>query len=690
MAELHDLVSRVPGVGMVRAAALSRGGIETLEDFLLQLPFRYEDRSRASSISELVVGERYTFKVKVNRIRRLGHRGRKRVEAVVSDESGELKVVWFRQPYGADSISKGDSILIFGKVVQYDGNPQLVNPVLEKDGGLHLGRLVPIYRRIGKLTPGVLRRLIDACIDLVGEIPESLPSSTRRRLQLTGRHEAIVGIHRPASAVDPSVLNAARSPAHQRLVCEEFLSLQTVLQLQRTQEKKELLGPEMIFDEASVATILEILPFRLTPGQDDALRAILADMKSRVPMHRLLQGDVGCGKTAVAGGALLAAATAGYQAAIMAPTELLARQHSRWLAPWAASKGMNLACLTGTTSSVSKQKILDGLANGDIKILVGTHALLEPEVLFSKLGLAVIDEQHRFGVRQRASLREKGKADHHQCPHLLVMTATPIPRTLELTVYGDLDVCTIDDMPPGRQPVVSQVVPAADWSRVVEMLIETVHRGEQAYVVAPRIKDGDGELSTAVQLQAELKHQLEGVRIGLLHGRQAQDERSSTMESFRAGQIDVLASTTVVEVGVDVSNATLMVIGHAERFGLAQLHQLRGRVGRGSAQATCVFLAHEPLSENAQLRLDAVQSTTDGFELAEKDLSLRGPGELLGTRQAGVTGFRVGDPFRDHKWLEVTCEEAQRLVAAEDDESIDYCQRIQRYWGRQFAMTQTG
>ena len=553
-----------------------------------------------------------------------------------------------------------------------------------------MGRLVPIYRRIGKLTPGVLRRLIDACIDLVGEIPESLPSSTRRRLQLTGRHEAIVGIHRPASAGDPSVLNAARSPAHQRLVCEEFLSLQTVLQLQRTQEKKELLGPEMIFDEASVATILEILPFRLTPGQDDALRAILADMKSRVPLHRLLQGDVGCGKTAVAGGALLAAATAGYQAAIMAPTELLARQHSRWLAPWAASQGMNLACLTGTTSSVSKQKILDGLANGDIKILVGTHALLEPEVLFSKLGLAVIDEQHRFGVRQRASLREKGKADHQQCPHLLVMTATPIPRTLELTVYGDLDVCTIDDMPPGRQPVVSQVVPAANWSRVVEMLIETVHRGEQAYVVAPRIKDGDGELSTAVQLQAELKHQLEGVRIGLLHGRQAQDERSSTMESFRAGQIDVLASTTVVEVGVDVSNATLMVIGHAERFGLAQLHQLRGRVGRGSAQATCVFLAHEPLSENAQLRLDAVQSTTDGFELAEKDLSLRGPGELLGTRQAGVTGFRVGDPFRDHKWLEVTCKEAQRLVAAEDDESIDYCQRIQRYWGRQFAMTQTG
>lgn len=690
MAELHDPVSKVPGVGMVRAAALRRRGIQTVEDLLLQLPFRYEDRSKVSSISELIVGESYTFNVKVNRIRRLGHRGRNRVEAVVSDETGELKVVWFRQPYVADAIAKGDPVSVFGKVVEHDGNPQLVNPVLEKGGGLHLGRLVPIYRRIGKLTPGVLRRLIDACIDLVGEIPESLPDLTRRRLQLAGRHEAVVGIHRPTSTSDPSVLNAARSPAHQRLVCEEFLSLQTVLQLQRTQEKNELLGPEMIFDEASVVAILEALPFRLTRGQDAALWTILADMKSRVPMHRLLQGDVGCGKTAVAGGALLAAATAGYQAAIMVPTELLARQHSRWLAPWAASRGANMECLTGTTSSGSKQQILDGLANGDIKILVGTHALLEPEVLFSKLGLAVIDEQHRFGVRQRASLREKGRADHHQCPHLLVMTATPIPRTLELTVYGDLDVCTIDDMPPGRQPVVSQVVPAANWSRVVEMLVETVHRGEQAYVVAPRIKEGDDELSAAVQLQAELQRQLSGVRIGLLHGRQPQDERSSTMESFRAGQIDILASTTVVEVGVDVTNATLMVIGHAERFGLAQLHQLRGRVGRGSAQATCVFLAHEPLSKNAQSRLEAVQLTTDGFELAEKDLSLRGPGELLGTRQAGVAGLRVGDLFRDHEWLEVTCKEARRLVVAEDDESVEYCQRVRRYWGRRFAMTQTG
>lgn len=690
MAELHDPVNRVPGVGVVRAAALRRRGIQTVEDLLLQLPFRYEDRSKVSSISELIVGESYTFNVEVNRIRRLGYRGRNRVEAVVSDETGELKVVWFRQPYVADAIAKGDSVSVFGKVVEHDGKPQLVNPVLEKGGGLHLGRLVPIYRRIGKLTPGVLRRLIDACIDLVGEIPESLPGLTRRRLQLAGRHEAVVGIHRPTSTADPSVLNAARSPAHQRLVCEEFLSLQTVLQLQRIQEKNELLGPEMIFDEASVAAILEVLPFRLTPGQDAALWTILADMKSRVPMHRLLQGDVGCGKTAVAGGALLAAATAGYQAALMVPTELLARQHSRWLAPWVASRGVNMECLTGTTSSGSKQQILDGLVDGDIKILVGTHALLEPEVLFSKLGLAVIDEQHRFGVRQRASLREKGRADHHQCPHLLVMTATPIPRTLELTVYGDLDVCTIGDMPPGRQPVVSQVVPVANWSRVVEMLVETVHRGEQAYVVAPRIKEGDDELSAAVQLQAELQRQLSGVRIGLLHGRQPQDERSSTMESFRAGQIDVLASTTVVEVGVDVTNATLMVIGHAERFGLAQLHQLRGRVGRGSAQATCVFLAHEPLSKNAQSRLEAVQSTTDGFELAEKDLSLRGPGELLGTRQAGVAGLRVGDLFRDHEWLEVTCKEARRLVMAEDDESVEYCQRIRRYWRRRFAMTQTG
>ena len=450
----------------------------------------------------------------------------------------------------------------------------------------------------------------------------------------------------------------------------------------------------MAFDDSEISAIRETLPFELTTGQDAALRTILADMGGKIPMHRLLQGDVGCGKTAVAGCALLAAATGGYQAVIMAPTEILARQHARTLGPWAASRDVTLECLTGSTGSGSRRRMLGALAAGELDVLVGTHALLEPEVSFSNLGLAVIDEQHRFGVRQRAALRAKGGANQQEgWPHLLVMTATPIPRTLALTVYGDLDVCTIDDMPPGRQPIVSRVLPAADWPRVIERLQETAQRGEQAYVVAPRIEEGeegDDELAAAVRLEADLQRQLPGVHIGLLHGAQSHDEKLAAMEGFMVGEIDVLAATTVVEVGVDVANATLMVVGHAERFGLAQLHQLRGRVGRGSAPSTCLFLAHEPLSAMARARLGAIRSSDDGFVLAEKDLMLRGPGEVLGIRQAGVAGLRVGDPFRDHGWLEATRQEAERLAGAEDDESTDYRRRVRHYWGRRFATVQAG
>ncbi len=689
--ELADPVSRVPGVGPARALSLAGAGIETLEDLLLYLPFRYEDRSSVRPIAGLQVGEKCALEVKVECVRRVGRGRGARVEATVSDDGGALQVVWFRQPYIADSIAKGDTVWLFGQVGEHEGDPQLVNPVLEKGGGLHIGRLVPIYRRIGKLTPGLLRRLIDTCIDLVGSVPESLPAATRRRLGLIGRQAALAGIHRPPDDADPGVWNEARSAAHRRLVCEEFLAFQTALQLQRARATSEVSGRMMRFDEAEIAAIRGVLPFELTAGQDAALRTILADMAASMPMHRLLQGDVGCGKTAVAGCALLAAVTAGYQAAIMAPTEILARQHARTLGTWAASLDVTLECLTGSTGTASRRRILAALRAGELDLLVGTHALLEPEVSFANLGLAVIDEQHRFGVRQRAALRAKGGASPQEgWPHLLVMTATPIPRTLALTVYGDLDLCTIDDMPPGRQRVVSQVVPAADWPRVIETLKETVRRGEQAYVVAPRIDEGDDELAAAVRLEADLQRRLPGVRIGLLHGAQSPDEKLAAMAGFRAGEIDVLAATTVVEVGVDVANATLMVIGHAERFGLAQLHQLRGRVGRGSAPSRCVFLAHEPLSMMARARLEAIRSTDDGFVLAEQDLMLRGPGEVLGIRQAGVAGLRVGDVFHDHEWLEATREEAERLAVAEDTASIAYRRRVRRYWGRRFAAVRAG
>jgi len=385
-------------------------------------------------------------------------------------------------------------------------------------------------------------------------------------------------------------------------VCEEFLAFQTALQLQRPGVGARARGEAKLFDQGTVDAVLRALPFVLTDGQQGAVAEILADMRSAAPMHRLLQGDVGCGKTAVAGCAMLVAASTGCQAAIMAPTEILARQHAESLGPWAASQGLDLECLTGSTPAGERRRIMARLADGDLRLLVGTHALIEPAVSFANLGLAVIDEQHRFGVRQRAALRDKGATGGGSLPDLLVMTATPIPRTLALTVYGDLDVCTIGDMPPGRQKVVSEVVPTAQWKRVVGMLLDTVGRGEQAYVVAPRIEGGDDELAAAVKLQADLRRQLPGVGVGLLHGAQGTEEKFAAMQAFVDGATEVLAATTVVEVGVDVPNATLMVVGHAESFGLAQLHQLRGRVGRGERASTCVFMTHRPLSPMAAAR----------------------------------------------------------------------------------------
>ncbi len=691
---LLEAVTSVAGVGPARAAVLAQAGIETVEDLLLYLPFRYEDRSTVVPVSQVVVGRTCALKVVVERCRRVGRGRGGRVEATVNDKSGKLRVVWFRQPYVADSLHKDDVVWLFGKVGEHEGKPQLANPVFEnadRDAtGLHVGRLVPIYRRIGPLTQGMLRRIMAAAFERITSAPESLPAQTRKALGLVDRYEALRAIHDPPDDADAEAYNAGRSRAHQRLVCEEFLAFQTALQLQRPGTGSRARGEAKHFDLATVEAVLEALPFTLTDGQQVAVEEILADMRSEEPMHRLLQGDVGCGKTAVAGCAMLVAAAAGCQAAMMAPTEILARQHAKSLAPWAASQGLALECLTGSTLATARRRIMARLAGGELRLVVGTHALIEPAVSFTNLGLAVIDEQHRFGVRQRAALCTKGASAGRSEPDLLVMTATPIPRTLALTVYGDLDLCTIGDMPPGRQTVASEVVPTAHWKRVVEMLLDTVARGEQAYVVAPRIEAADDELGAAVKLEADLRRQLPGVGVGLLHGAQGTEEKFAAMEAFVGGETDVLAATTVVEVGVDVPNATLMVVGHAESFGLAQLHQLRGRVGRGDKASSCVFMAHRPLSAMAAARLEAISDITDGFVLAEKDLVLRGPGEVLGTRQAGLAGLRVGDPFRDHGWLEATRSEAKRLTAADDAESRAYRERVVSFWQRRFGLLRAG
>ncbi|MFQ5745062.1 MAG: ATP-dependent DNA helicase RecG, partial [Acidobacteriota bacterium] len=628
----------------------------------------------------LRAGERATVRVKVVCCRLLRRRGGvPRVEARVADESGGLQVVWFRQAYMGE-LEAGARVWLHGLVGQYRGKPQLVNPLVvivqagESGPGdlLHIGGLVPIYSRIGKLGPSLYRQLVAAALQALGEVKESLPGSCRRRLGLIDRGEALRQVHRPPPGAEPELWNGRRSPAHRRLVCEEFLAFQTGLQEQRREAGNGLcyaVGEELQREVAAA------LPFELTRGQSRALREILHDMGRPEPMHRLLQGEVGSGKTAVAGCAMLVAALNGLQTALLVPTEIFAQQQAAALRGWANRLGMRVGCLTAGQPEAQRRRLYQAVASGDLSLIVGTHALLQPDLHFARLGLAVVDEQQRFGVRQRATLRAKGvTADHW--PDLLVMTATPIPRSLALTLYGDLEVCTISDMPAGRQPVRTLMKAPDRWPEVLGLLRAKISGGGQAYVVAPRIASGSEATGAAVTLEAELQRQLPGVAVGLLHGALDPRAKLEAMGEFVAGRTAVLVATTIVEVGVDVPAATLMIVDHAERFGLAQLHQLRGRVGRGDKPATCVLLAHPPLTDVALARLEAMCDNHDGFTLAQRDLELRGPGEVLGSRQSGSFGLRIGDPFRDHEWMLATRREAIRLASAKDREATAYRRRL--------------
>jgi ATP-dependent DNA helicase RecG len=758
--KLDDDVTRVRGIGPRRAEMLAAAGIRTVEDLMLNLPFRYEDRSATAAIGVLEAGLPVTVRAQVKKCRVVrGRRWRARVEATVVDDSGELRVVWFNQPYIANSATVGTDVWLYGPVTTHKDELQMVNPVLEAvsataaeddattnevGGGaaapLHVGRLVPVYRRIADLGPGTLRRLIAAVLAADPVIDETLPDEIRRRLDLLDRPQALRAIHDPPETADPGAWNAARSEAHRRLIFEEFLAFQTTLLMQRHRrdaeavdgapvcggtmacalaadagEEATAVGITRVAETPPVQDILAALPFELTAGQAESLETIFADMTATEPMYRLLQGDVGCGKTAVAACAMLLAALRGRQAALLVPTEILAHQQAATLRALAGQFGLDVACITSSQPAAARRPAEAAIAAGEIGLVVGTHAILEERLTFADLALAVIDEQHRFGVRQRAALREKGAggegAEGEQWPDLLVMTATPIPRSLALTIYGDLDVSTIADMPPGRQIVWTEVWKNDRWSEVVELLRGTMERGEQAYVVAPRIEpdpDEEVELRDAVTLREDLQKELgnatraddlqagrgEGASlsraVGLLHGGLDSEEKNRAMADFVCGRTAVLVATTVVEVGVDVPNATLMVVEHAERFGLAQLHQLRGRVGRGSVAAQCILLAHPPLTPIARARLKALLDHRDGFELAEQDLVLRGPGEVLGTRQAGALGLRIGDPVRDHDWLVVARAEAVRLLAADDPEARAFIGRVRRAWRRSLRLLRAG
>ena len=646
------------GVGPRRAADLTAAGLVTVEDLLYRFPIRYEDRSRLQPIASLTPGTPASVAGRVLScgLRATRRPGFKIFEALVGDPSGAVRAVWLNQRFLRDVFAAGQHVVLFGAIEPRGPNGfQLTNPqyeILDEEDRetVHTGRIVPVYERAGSMTPKMQRKLVHEILGrLPADLPDPVPESVRARLSLPARTAALIAAHFPAADTDLAVLNRFDTPAQRRLIFEEAFLFQLGVLVRRRTAAAERKPKMLIVDDRVRAAVRAILPFRLTAGQKQALKEIVTDMARPSPMSRLLQGDVGAGKTIVALVAAVVAMENEVQVAFMAPTEILAEQHFVSLARVLSTSRYRPVLLTGATPAKARARILAEIESGRAPLVVGTHALIQEDVRFQALGLAIIDEQHRFGVVQRATLRTKGLA-----PDVLVMTATPIPRTLALSVYGDLDVSVIRDRPPGRLPISTRAVPDSRRDEVHRFLRGQLQAGRQAYVIYPLVEQSAKlDLKAATEMADHLAHDVfPEYRVGLLHGRMKSSAKERVMAAFAAGELHVLVCTTVVEVGVDVANATVMVIEHAERFGLAQLHQLRGRVGRGSHRSSCWLVYQSPLSDDARARLEAIAETNDGFVLAERDLELRGPGDFFGTRQAGLPRFRVIDLVRDRAMIE--------------------------------------
>jgi ATP-dependent DNA helicase RecG len=666
--DLLSPVQFVKGIGPKKAEALARLGVRTAGDLLLHLPMRYEDRRAFARVADLRPGMRVSVSGEVvvaglRRARRLTI-----YEVRLDDGSGRLKAVFFNQPYLRETLPRGRKVVLFGLVepdaagsrVLVMRSPQYELVEGDEHGGIHTGRLVPVYEKLGPLTVKPLRRVL---AHLAAQVPASLedplPPELRARLGVVPRGEALRRVHLPGGEDALEPLNAFRSPGHVRLILEELLLFQLGLARRRSGVRAERRRAAFEVTAAARESVKRILPFPLTGAQKRVLREIADDLRSPHPMNRLVQGDVGSGKTMVALLGMVIVLENGHQAAFMAPTEILAEQHFLTLRRLLGRCPYRLELLTSAVKGKQRAAALARIASGEAQVVVGTHALIQEGVAFHRLGLAVADEQHRFGVLQREDLRRKG----HDAD-VLVMTATPIPRTLALTAYGDLDVSVVDEKPPGRTPIRTLLRPASERREVVDLVQAAVAAGRQAYVVYPLVEESEKleDVRAATEASQEWAAALPGARVGLLHGRMKSAEKEEAMAAFSRGETQVLVSTTVIEVGVDVGNATVMVIEHAERFGLAQLHQLRGRVGRGAGASTCVLLAHGRLSEVARARLDVMVRTEDGFAIAERDLEIRGPGDFFGTRQWGMPAFRVAHLLRDRDLLERARVEAFRLV----------------------------
>ncbi len=655
-------IERVKGLSGKRGEKLRKAGISTVADLLLHVPRRYVDRSRTLPLSDVPLDEEVTVigtvqKVSVRRPRR----GLVIVEATIYDQTGLLKAVWFNQAFRERQLSEGTEVALSGTMSRYRGTLQMQSPdavVLERTSeSLVTGRIMPVHSTVGGVGPGHLRRAVHSALLKAHPMTDPLPLEMRKRLGLVDRDTAMGDIHFPEE------IEAADS-ARARLVFDELFRLEVALAVRKHRQIDEAEGIPHDIGGGLVASFLDALPYEPTGAQTRAIDEIQRDMAAPHPMHRLLQGEVGSGKTVVAMAGLLTAVQGGYQGAVMAPTEVLADQHHIGLAPLAELVGVRMALLTG--SSAGREDTLAAAAAGTVDVVVGTHALIQEGVTFANLGVAVIDEQHRFGVHQRVELREKAAGRQ---PDMLIMTATPIPRTLSMTLYGDLDVTVLDEMPKGRTPVDTEAIPSdpAALEAVFSIIRSEVEAGRQAFVVCPLVEDSPKlQAASATAEHERLSAILSDLRVELLHGQMRSADKESVMARMRAGEIDVLVATTVIEVGIDIQNATVMVIEDADRFGLSQLHQLRGRVGRGEHPGRCLLVA-DPTTPEGERRIAAMVATTDGFRLAEEDLRIRGQGTVFGARQAGIPDLKLADVLSDMDTLIVARREAFDLVANDPD-----------------------
>ena len=698
-AQLLAPLATLKGVGERLSAKLARLELYTIEDLLFQIPARYEDRRHLTPVGRLRPGEALPFRAQVLSAaevkagNRRGSHSRAMFEVLVGDESGQIVLKWFhyRRAWMERSYRPGREILGFGEVRVFGSQREILHPEVEFDPAAdHGAAILPVY----PLTEGISQKRMRAIIQTAAAeyaplLHSDIPASLRHKRALIDAGEAVLHIHNPAPNTDIHALQERTSTAHRSLIYDDFFYLQLGLALRR-RSLDQLRGRAFAVSHRYTKPLIQQLPFELTPAQIRVLGEIKQDMMAPTPMHRLLQGDVGSGKTIVALLSALLAVENGAQAGVIAPTEILAEQHYRFFATWLPRLKLKSALLTGSTTSRTRRGMLTALKNGEIHIIVGTHALLQDDVAFKDLGFAVIDEQHRFGVQQRNALRKKGDN-----PDILVMTATPIPRTLSMTLYGDLQVSVIDQLPQGRIPIVTRVLGEEKRAGLYNFIKEQTLAGLQTYFIFPLVEESETvELKAAEDAFTHLQKELGDLcRVGLLHGRMRSRDKDEVMLRFKDRELDVLVATTVIEVGIDVPNATVMVIEHAERFGLAQLHQLRGRVGRGEQKSYC-FLFHSPkCSAQGRERLRILERYRDGFNIAEADLNLRGPGEYLGTQQSGLPDFRVADLLEDRDILEYARTDAFSWVAEHDlneVESLSMLQTMERRWGRKLELAGVG